>query len=125
MLTGEAEKDGKTIDFTLKIDREYKYTCGEYVGAERKGFLPEGGTADLEMTFHLDHLFGDAEASPDDSLNTGALGFDPLAGIAQDGRIDEDLAGLKSKLSTEDYQKLEGILPTLGHAGEAHCYCEQ
>ncbi|HDH10198.1 MAG TPA: DUF4382 domain-containing protein, partial [Chloroflexi bacterium] len=113
IIVGKAEKEGQTVDFTIKVDQEYEYTCGEYVGEERKGILKEGGTADLEMTFHFDHLFGDAELPPDDELNVGALGFEPLAAIAEAGKLDVDMAALKAKLSPEDYGKFEGILPTL------------
>ena len=124
VIVGRAEKEGQAVDFTIKVEQEYEYTCGEYVGEERKGILEEGGTADLEMTFHFDHLFGDAELPPDDELNVGALGFEPLAALAEAGKLDLDLAGLKAKLSAEDYAKFEGILPTLGHVGEGHCHCE-
>lgn len=121
VLIGKAEKEGQTIDFTLKFEQEYAYTGGEFVGEERKGVLVENGTADLEMTFHFDHLFGDAETPLDDGLNVGALGFEPLAAIAENGTVDADLAVLKARLSAADYQKIEEILLHLGHVGEGHC----
>jgi len=123
VVIGKAEKEGKTVDFTIKIEKEYKYTGGEYVGDERKGIVKEGATADLEMTFHFDHIFGDAEAPPDDELNLGALGFEPFAALAKNGTVEVDMAALKES-SPADYQKLEKILPTLGHVGEGHCHCE-
>jgi hypothetical protein len=123
-IVGTAEKDGQTIDFTIQVEPEYTYTCGEYVGDERKGMLQKDGTADLEMTFHFDHIFGDAETPPDDDLNVGAPGFEPFAGIAQGGTLDVDMADLQSQLSAADYQMLVDILPTLGHVGEGHCHCE-
>jgi hypothetical protein len=124
VVVGKAEKDDQTVNFTIKVEQEYEYTCGEYVGDERKGILQEGGTADLEMTFHFDHIFGDAETPLDDELNVDALGFGPLAALTEGGALDADLAGLQAGLSADDYQTVEDILPTLGHVGEGHCHCE-
>jgi hypothetical protein len=123
VIIGTAEKDGQSIDFNIKVDEEYGYDCGEFVGDERKGMVKEGGTADVEMTFHFDHIFGDAETPIDDELNVGAVGFEPFAGIAEGGKLDVDMGGLQDKLSANDYQKLVDILPTLGHVGEGHCHC--
>lgn len=120
-LQGTATKDGQTLPFTLKLSEELMFTCGEFVGDERKGILTDSDTADLEATFHFDHLFGDGEAPADDDINTGALGFDPLAALAQNGQVDVDSATLKEQLSEADYQTLMGILPSLGHVGEGHC----
>lgn len=124
VVIGTAEKDGQTVSFTIKVEPEYTYTCGEYVGDERKGVLQKDGTADLEMTFHFDHVFGDAGTPLDDELNVGAPGFEPFAAAAAGGALDIDMAGLQAKLSAEDYQMLVDILPTLGHVGEGHCHCE-
>jgi len=124
VVVGKAEKDGQTVGFTVKIETEYTYTCGEYVGDERKGMLSKDGAADLEMTFHFDHIFGDADTPLDDELNVGATGFGPFAGAAEGGTLDIDLAGLQARLSAADYQMLMDILPTLGHVGEGHCHCE-
>ncbi len=123
VIIGTAEKDGQTVNFTIKVEQEYEYTCGEFVGDERKGILEDGGTADLEMTFHFDHVFGDAETPPDDDLNVMALGFEPFAAVAEAGTLDADLAGLEAMFSSDDYQKMEDILLTLGHVGEGHCHC--
>ncbi|HAG07085.1 MAG: hypothetical protein XD69_0652 [Clostridia bacterium 62_21] len=124
VIIGKAEKEGRTIDFNIKFDQQYAFTGGEYVGDQRKGILEENGTADLEMTFHFDHIFGDAETPADDELNVGALGFEPFAALAENGKVDADTAALKARLSPADYQKLEEVLPTLGHVGEGHCHCE-
>lgn len=121
MLVGTAQKDGETVDFNIKLDPEYTYTCGEFVGDERKGILAAGETADLEATFHFDHIFGDGEAPADDPINTGALGFEPLAAVATDGSLDVDMATLKEQLSAEDYSLLEETVAGLGHVGEGHC----
>ncbi|NER45820.1 MAG: DUF4382 domain-containing protein [Symploca sp. SIO1A3] len=121
VMEGKAQKDGQTIDFSIKIDQEYEYVCGEFVGGERKGKLEAGGTADLELTFHFDHIFGDADASADDDLNTNALGFAPLAALAKDGKLEVEMSELESELSAEDYENFEQALMGLGHVGEGHC----
>lgn len=122
VLIGKASKGGETINFNLKINQELAFKCGEFVGEERKGILSPGGKADLEATFHFDHLFGDGESPPDDEINTGALGFSPLANIAANNQIEADLTSLKAKLNSADYEKIKGILPSLGHVGEGHCH---
>lgn len=106
VVIGTAEKDGQSLDFTINIDEECEYQCGEYVGDARKGILEKGGTADLEMTSHFDHIFGDAELPPDDELNLAAVGFQPFA----------DGAEAASVLNMTEMH--------LGHVGEGHCYCE-
>ncbi len=121
VMQGSATKAGQTINFVLKLNEELGFTCGDFVGDQRKGIVQPNQTADLEATFHFDHLFGDAETAADDSLNTGALGFEPLATIAQNGQLEADLDVLKTQLSQEDYDKLIKILPSLGHVGEGHC----
>jgi hypothetical protein len=123
-IIGTAEKEDEKVQFTIKVENEYEYTCGEFVGDERKGILKKGGTADQEMTFHFDHIFGDAETPLDDELNVGAPGFDMLAALAEGGVLDVDLASLKDKLAPDDYRVLEDVLPTLGHVGEGHCHAE-
>ncbi len=124
VVTGTAEKEGEKVQFTIKVENEYQYTCGEFVGDERKGILQKGGRADQEMTFHFDHVFGDAETPLDDDLNLGAPGFEVFAAIAEEGALEVDMAALKDRLAPDDYQMLEDILPTLGHVGEGHCHCE-
>lgn len=121
MLVGVAQKDGETINFNIKLDPEYSYTCGEFVGDARKGILAAGETAEVEATFHFDHIFGDGEAPADDPINTGALGFDPLAAVAEGGQLEADMAMLKEQLSPEDYSTLEETVAGLGHVGEGHC----
>ncbi len=101
VLSGTAVRGGRTVDFTLTSDATHRYACGEYVGDARTGFLAAGGTAEVELTFHLDHVFGRADLPADDPLNTGAPGFDPFAG----GGVQAiDLRGLH-----------------IGHVGEGHC----
>jgi hypothetical protein len=105
VLIGKAQKDGRTVDFQLKSKEKSTYRCGEFVGDERKGLLAQGGMADLEMTFHLDHIFGRADKPADDEMNIEATGFAPFAD------------GAKSHLL-----ELRGM--HIGHAGEGHCSVE-
>lgn len=120
VMSGTAERDGQTINFVLNIDQEFEYLCGEYVGDQRKGIVQANETADLEATFHLDHLFGDGEKSADDPINQEALGFEPLAALAQNGNLEISTSQLQSQ-SPQTYQQLQEILPSLGHVGEGHC----
>jgi hypothetical protein len=121
LMQGTATKEGETLPFTIGISEELAFTCGDFVGDARKGIVDEGAMADIESTFHFDHLFGDAGAPMDDAINTGALGFDPLAALAQDGKVSVDSTTLKENLSEEDYATFMNILPSLGHVGEGHC----
>jgi hypothetical protein len=105
-MKGTAEKDGQIIDFTINIASECSYDCGEYVGDVRKGILEDGGTADLEMTFHFDHIFGDIETPLDDELNLGALGFEYFIDYADGTTVEIDMGEMH-----------------LGHVGEGHCRC--
>jgi hypothetical protein len=105
VMIGTAQKDGQSIDFVINVEEECQYQCGEYVGDERKGIVAENGTADLEMTFHFDHIFGDGDLPLDDELNLAAIGFEPFAGGAQ----------------AEDVLDMSGM--HLGHVGEGHCHC--
>lgn len=122
VINGMATKDDAEIAFTLKIEAEYQYMCGEYVGDERLGILSAGKTTDLEMTFHFDHIFGDGDLPADDGLNEAALGFASLAVLAEDGELDVTLADLEAALSEDDFERLTHALNTLGHVGEGHCY---
>jgi hypothetical protein len=121
MLQGTATKAGETVDFVIQFTPTLGFVCGDFVGDERKGILSATETAELEATFHFDHLFGDGEAPADDDINTGALGFDPLAALAEGGSLTVDTAALESQLSAEEYAMLLEILPSLGHVGEGHC----
>lgn len=121
ILDGTAVKDNETIKFVISLPINSDYSCGEFVGDERKGILEAGKTAEIETTFHFDHVFGDAQTPMDDDLNIGALGFQPLAIFSENGELKTDLATLEKKLNPEDYQKLINNINSLGHVGEGHC----
>ncbi len=121
LIDGTAERDGETVAFVIRIGRSFNYDCGAFIGDERKGVLTaEGG--DIELTFHFDHIFGDAGSPLDDSLNVEAPGFDMLAALAVDGVVDVTLADLEAGLSADDYAMFVNVLPSLGHVGEGHCH---
>ena len=121
LLEGTAQKEDRNINFSIGVNKPVQYACGEFVGDDRKGILNAGGKADLETTFHFDHLFGDAVSAPDDAMNIDALGFDPLANLAENSAIDLDMTTLEKRLSPEEYQRLKQALTSLGHVGEGHC----
>lgn len=121
VLMGQAQKQGRMIDFVLNVDREFAYTCGEFVGDERKGVVPEGKAAELEATFHFDHVFGVGDLPADDELNLSALGFEPLAALAEGQKLEVDWTTLETRLSPEHFQALDTALSGLGHVGEGHC----
>ncbi len=122
VISGSAEKDGRTVDFTLNVDEDFTFSCGDFVGDVRKGILEAGGNADLEMTFHFDHIFGDADTPADDDLNLGAPGFEPFAAAAQDNMLEMSVSDMQNALAAQDYQLLVDVLPSLGHVGEGHCH---
>lgn len=120
-LQGTASKDNRVVNFDLSLNRPIQYLCGEYVGDERKGMVQAGETAEVETTFHFDHIFGDSETSADEALNVDALGFAPLAQLASGDRLNIDDATLSQQLSPEDREKLTKAVIGLGHVGEGHC----
>ncbi|WP_199303431.1 hypothetical protein [Synechocystis sp. PCC 6803] len=121
LLEGMATKDGQTIPFKLGVKKELGFVCGDFVGDERKGILTAGGKADLEATFHLDHLFGDGQEPVDSDINLSAFGFDPLAALAGEKGIDLNSQDLQARLGAADYQTFLQVLANLGHVGEGHC----
>jgi hypothetical protein len=121
VLQGKATKNGQTIDFDLGFNRPIEYLCGEYVGDTRKGIVKAGETAEVETTFHFDHIFGDNDTPADDALNVEAIGFEPLANLASGNSLNLDESALSERLSPENYQKLTKAIAGLGHVGEGHC----
>jgi hypothetical protein len=91
------------------------------IRANGEDFVQQGFVSKNGWQINFDHLFGAAETPLEDDLNQGALGFEPLATIAPNGQLDADLATLKENLSEEDYNKLLGVIPSLGHVGEGYC----
>ena len=125
LLQGTAEKEGRTIDFTIGLDKPVGHYCGEFIGDERKGFLEAGGATELETTFHFDHFFGRADRPIDQSPNDQAIGFEPFANLAEGNTLNITSQQLQSRLSAEDYNTLVYSVTELGHVGEGHCRIEQ
>ncbi len=121
MMVGTATKDGETLPFQIQIADELAFNCGDFIGDERKGILTGAETAEVEATFHFDHIFGDGEAAADDEINTGALGFEALAALADEGEINVNSQDLEKQLTDENYNTLQTVLASLGHFGEGHC----
>ncbi|WP_129600424.1 DUF4382 domain-containing protein [Anaerophilus nitritogenes] len=117
---GKAKKDGKEVNFEIALDKENMYYAGEYLGDERKGILDEGD-ADLQMTYHLDHLFGSIKR-PDEE---GVLGFEPLVKLEKDNMIKVDMKALQEGLTKEEFKTLVDSIPHVGHVGEGHAYTEE
>jgi len=101
VFIGTASRDDERVDFILTSADTHEYTCGEFVGDMRKGFVTTEGDADLELTFHLDHVFGRADRDASGDMNSHALGFDTFA------------AGGEQVIA------LSGL--HIGHVGEGHC----
>ncbi|MEM6450023.1 MAG: DUF4382 domain-containing protein [Cyanobacteria bacterium P01_D01_bin.105] len=121
MMVGTAIKENDAVDFQLQLDERLGFVCGDFIGDVRKGILSGGQTADVEATFHFDHLFGDGDAPAEDEINTGALGFEPVAMLAENGEVSLTSDELQQNLNKEDYEILQALLPSLGHVGEGHC----
>lgn len=119
VMIGNASKDGKTVPFTIKLDEEMDCDGKEgFVGDEIKGMLKPGGSTTVEMTFHFDHIFGDKEASEDDHINTGSVGFDFFNRFSKDEKVTVAQSEMKS---VQGYDTLVKAIRTLGHLGEGHC----
>jgi hypothetical protein len=121
VLEGKATKKEQTINFLLSFSSPLEYVCGEFIGEERKGIFTANTSAELETTFHFDHIFGDADTPMDDDLNVAALGFEPLAKLSENNQLKSNLKILQQKLNSQDYQKLQKAISSLGHVGEGHC----
>ena len=122
-IDGQAEKGDQSYQVYLGFEQGLRFLGGEYVGDERLGFVEPGGESELEITFHMDHLFGDGSLPEDDPLNAAALGFEPFASLMQEGTVSADLEDLGAALGEDFRGDLMGILKTLGHTGEGHCLC--
>jgi len=119
VMIGTAEREGLSVPFTIRLDEEMVFDGREgYVGEEIKGLVQAGASADVEMTFHFDHVFGDIGAPKDDHINTGSVGFDFFHAFARDGVV--DVAQLELR-NADGYRTLIHALWSLGHLGEGHC----
>lgn len=74
----------------------------------RQGFVSKDG-----WQIDFDHAYV--------TLNQEAIGFEPLASLAQNGQLKVNQTDLEQKLDSENYEKLQQALFGLGHVGEGHC----
>ena len=82
------------------------------------GLLKPGESAEVEMAFHFDYIFGDIEAAQDDHINTGSVGFDFFRLFAEGNTVDVTQEEMKK---TAGYSTLVKAVWSLGHLGEGHC----
>jgi len=127
VMIGQAAKGNELINFTFKLDLKGGYQCGEYFVAgrdatDRLGQLDSGATADVEMTYAVEYIFGDGSQPVSGILNRMALGFDPLAALAVDSVVDIDLTGLKNQLSADDMMLFTNAVPEIGKVGVGRCF---
>ena len=108
-----------------------------WAGQGNPGVVTANGTGEIEMTFHSDHIFGDAEAGAE--LNDFAPGFSPFALLATASAScnpGEDRCVIATDQELYDgwfdlrdtYPEMEYVygmliysLGTVGHCGEGHC----
>lgn len=119
ILCGTAEKESAQLPFEIKLSEGLTFVGQEgYVGDSIKGLLNPGGTTDVEMTFHFDHLFGNQSAAQTSHVNIDSPGFALFANFAKEGVIQVDQNQL---INSPNYSKLMKALQSLGHLGEGHC----
>ncbi len=123
VMIGSASKDTQTLPFTIRLDEQMVFSaCHQEVDDEYAGVVSDGGTGTVEITFHSDHIFGDESTLGEEgSVNDGALGFGPIAALAEGGVVDIDQTQLANGLSGDDYLTFIDALRTTGHSGEGHC----
>ncbi len=125
VLEGTASKDEQSMNFLIKFTEEMDYyDCGPNGDT---GVLAQDSEATVEMTFHFDHIFGDAEQGPADtddtsSVNFSAVGFGPFADLATGNSLDLDQETMGQEMNGELYLKVIDTVRSLGHSGEAHCH---
>ena len=119
VMKGTARRDDESYDFVIKLDEEMDFDGREgYVGDTIKGMVKPGDTADVEMTFHFDHIFGDSEAEAGDHINTGSVGFDFFRSFAEGRQV---IVEQNEMRGADGYNTLVHAIWTLGHLGEGHC----
>jgi len=149
ILVGTAKNiDEKTFPFEFKFDQEMSFQeCGPQSNEiENNGVLAENCTASIEMTFHINSIFGDDsephgpyEPSPG-SLNFLAVGFNPFYYCAGEpektGDIEFDLKSDKKKLygnntgnrhdlaASAIYFQLYYVLQHTGSLRHSPCKCQ-
>ncbi len=121
VLIGTATKDKRSINFEIKLNEELMWNAKEgYSGDKIKGIVKPDKSGEVEMTFHFDHIFGDANSGADTHVNKGAVGFNYFLQFAKNSVLKVDQQTLKEKTKPEDYKKFIISVHGLGHSGEGH-----
>ena len=120
-LKGVAVQGDRSVPFDLQFPGRFVVACGAYVGEERKGIVTADAAGEVELTLHLDHMFGDGESAPDADINTKSLGFDALAATATDQGVQVTPDSWEDWGSPELRESLEEVLVSMPHVGEGHC----
>ncbi len=121
VLKGTAVKDNRTVEFDLELPGAFQVSCGDYVGDERKGIVAADSEGEVELTLHLDHLFGDGDSPSNAEVNVTAMGFDPFAATAEEGKVVLAAATADSWATPQLRQLLKEVLMSMPHVGEGHC----
>ncbi len=126
VMIGTAVKGDEAVTFNIKLDEEMTFsTCKQELDDEYAGVVDDGGTGSVELTFHSDHIFGDADEALDDplSVNPGAIGFQPFADLDTDadGVINVDQSDIEADFDSNTLGIFLAALYTIGHSGEGHC----
>jgi hypothetical protein len=126
VITGIAEQGDVEQPFIIQIDNQINWKCTEgYVGDVLKGYISDSGSGEHEITFHIDHIFGDSELDEESHVNTAAVGFSFfLPGLIEnDGVVNSSY--LEKTSSEEDFMKFTKTVSNLGHSGEGHAEATQ
>ena len=120
-LKGTAVQGDQSIPFNLRFPGEFQANCGDYVGDERKGIVTADSGGEVELTLHLDHMFGDGDSPPNDEINTKSFGFNPFLETASEEGIVVTPATWESWGTPALRQSLKDVLISMPHVGEGHC----
>ena len=120
-LKGTAVQGDQSIPFDLQLPGSFQAICGDYVGEERKGVVTADSGGEVELTLHLDHLFGDGEAAPNDEINTQSFGFNAFAETASEQGVVVTPATWDAWGTPALRQSLQDVLLSMPHVGEGHC----
>ncbi|MEM9244980.1 MAG: DUF4382 domain-containing protein [Cyanobacteria bacterium P01_F01_bin.153] len=123
-MKGTAVKGDQTIEFDMALPGAFQVVCGDYVGDKRKGIVTADSEGEVELTLHLDHLFGDGESPPSAEINTKSLGFAPFAATAEGGKVALATADADTWATPQLRQLLQEVLMSMPHVGEGHCEVE-
>ncbi|MCB1154684.1 hypothetical protein KDL45_13600 [bacterium] len=123
VMTGSAQKNGRVVEFAIPVSTQLKYVDCEHRETDPyAGVVEPGGEGEVEITLHVDHLFGNAQHTEHAHVvNNLALGFEPFAEYAAENGYVIDMAPVEEILDADDYAAFIEALREAGHSGEGHC----